>query len=247
MNSSLRQFVRLVLSESAVQLGQASKSGLALSEFRTRGSLSFTLYDPRMMLEIITMSMDAGGEPDAFALDALRGSGELEYAIKGYIQVRIDHSFGPCYGAAEVAMSAANKGYGPMMYDIAMASVPNHTLISDRGYVSKHAANVWHFYMANRSDVEKLKLDDIHKPQTPPKHDDCQLSGMGELRSDDLNFAYRAKGGTIDVGNLKRTHDDVTTQANELISKMIGQKYEKFDALVRKIGLDLFDTKFENV
>jgi hypothetical protein len=62
----------------------------------------------------------------------------------------------------EITSAEATKGWGPLLYDVMMeylTSSRNATLTSDRGMVSGDAKNVWDFYLNNRSDVEKVRLD----------------------------------------------------------------------------------------
>jgi hypothetical protein len=62
----------------------------------------------------------------------------------------------------EVMSSAAAKGWGPMLYDVMMEYLTNRkkaSLTSDRGMVSTAAKNVWDFYLNNRSDVDKIRMD----------------------------------------------------------------------------------------
>jgi len=62
----------------------------------------------------------------------------------------------------EVMSSEAAKGWGPMLYDVMMEYLTNRkkaSLTSDRGMVSTAAKNVWDFYLNNRSDVEKIRMD----------------------------------------------------------------------------------------
>ena len=62
----------------------------------------------------------------------------------------------------EIMSSGAAKGWGPMLYDVMMEYLTNRkkaSLTSDRGMVSTAAKNVWDFYLNNRSDVEKIRMD----------------------------------------------------------------------------------------
>jgi len=133
---------------------------------------------------------------------------------------------GPCWGATEVKLAAAHQGYGPMLYDVAMAIAPNHTLISDRGSVSISAQRIWDFYLNQRSDVEKLKLDDKNNPQTPPTEDDCELHNVYRPS---LNYAYKGRGQQPTA--LEATHEKFM---KELIQ------------LAKKRGLDLTPESAEN-
>lgn len=98
----------------------------------------------------------------------------------------------PCWGAIvirkrkissklsvwEVVSSAAEPGYGPMLYDIAMeyATQNGDGLISDRTSVSsgkKGAVNVWDYYYKNRvgKDVEAHQMDDLSNSLTDTEDD----------------------------------------------------------------------------
>lgn len=58
----------------------------------------------------------------------------------------------------EVVNSAAQKGYGPLLYDLTMEYVVNELgdlgLTCDTTSVSGEAQRVWNYYLNNRPDVE---------------------------------------------------------------------------------------------
>jgi hypothetical protein len=59
--------------------------------------------------------------------------------------------------------SVADKGYGPMMYDIALSYAGKAGVIPDRNSVSPAARNIWKFYITNRKQeirVYPLASDD---------------------------------------------------------------------------------------
>lgn len=90
------------------------------------------------------------------------------------------------FGASTVTSSAAQRGYGPLLYDIAMALEGG--LISDRFSVSPAAKKVWTAYKRDRGDIDSLPLDDIKDPKTPTTIDDDRLHPGG--RRNALNYAY---------------------------------------------------------
>jgi hypothetical protein len=59
-----------------------------------------------------------------------------------------------------VESSCVDKGYGPLLYDIAMETVTKHgcMLVSDRKIVSDDAFKVWKYYYENRPDIRKQEL-----------------------------------------------------------------------------------------
>lgn len=72
------------------------------------------------------------------------------------------------WGVPSVACSAAESGYGPLMYDIVMELEGG--LTSDRNSVKPAAKNVWKYYHDNRPDVKEKEFDDLENPKTPQKN-----------------------------------------------------------------------------
>lgn len=58
----------------------------------------------------------------------------------------------------QISTSAAESGWGPLMYDIALGASYPGWVVSDRGSVSRHALRVWSHYLTKRPDVEKKLL-----------------------------------------------------------------------------------------
>lgn len=116
-----------------------------------------------------------------FYLETMRGqivgAIEIEYLpvadTNKYVTKTDD--YGHCYGGYQVTWSEAEKGYGPLMYDIAMehATQIGNGLTCDRAVVSTDAYKVWQYYLKNRSDIKKLQLDDPENTLTPTKRDNC--------------------------------------------------------------------------
>lgn len=135
-------------------------------------------------------------------------TGELKEA--GYI--RVDKTKlatkifgGPCGGAYEVTWTKAEKGLGPLLYDISMEILSLHgaSLTSDRDEVSPDARRVWDYYDTRRSDVEKIQLDNEEGDLTPEDpSDDCSQWMSSLLTNDEggkwfdksISRAFRARG-----------------------------------------------------
>jgi len=87
-------------------------------------------------------------------------------------------------------VTATTKGWGPLLYDVAMeyATMKGGGLVADRVSVTDAARNMWDFYMKNRGDVEHKQLDiddegserfDLAQLTPDDKSDDCdQTSAM---------------------------------------------------------------------
>jgi hypothetical protein len=98
----------------------------------------------------------------------------------------------PCDGAFMVAYSEATKGWGPLLYDVAMeyATLMGGGLVSDRTTVSDEAYAVWSHYLKSRSDVIKNQTDNEEGELTPDnRQDDClQNSTFDHADKSDSNW-----------------------------------------------------------
>lgn len=128
---------------------------------------------------------------------------------------------GPCLNACLVEeTSETTKGFGPMLYEIAieLASAHFEGLTADRVVVSQDALNVWKKY-SKRSDVDHKQLDTyvggvfgdekgFDKPQLTPEDptDDCYMSSAhseGNWTKSPLSKVYR-KDSQDFIKKLKR-------------------------------------------
>ena len=82
----------------------------------------------------------------------------------------------PCMYALMIAHADATKGWGPLLYDVAIeySTIVAGGLVSDRTIVSDEAYAVWDYYLKNRTDVTRSQLDNEEGELTPKvKKDDC--------------------------------------------------------------------------
>tara|TARA_R110001592_G_scaffold213688_1_gene466501 strand:+ start:106 stop:702 length:597 start_codon:yes stop_codon:yes gene_type:complete len=108
---------------------------------------------------------------------------------------------GPCSDAWKVMYASAERGWGPLLYEVAIewASQNGGGLTSDRRTVSKFAAAVWDKY-SQRGDVSKKQLDalepELDKLTPDNPDDDCvqksavKSSGEENWMNDPLSKAY---------------------------------------------------------
>lgn len=201
----LRETIRGLIIEAATKPDVAASQGLALYIVGSGQTTRFVLYDPKYYTaklaedDVSLVTDDSGG-------------------IVAYFQL-IGGPADSCAGAAEVAVSSAKKGYGPMMYDICMvhSKVP---IMPDRTSVSGAASNVWKYY-ETRSDVEKIQLSD----------NDCKTS-----ENPSLNFAYRPKF-QLNYSQLQNNH---TTFVQSLepdvgkyfVSQLVSMGVQFFDRMM---------------
>ena len=139
---------------------------------------------------------------------------ELEGSIQGSVEVYDPGSdTGPCLNAFVVGRAFVARGWGPMLYDVAMEAAGKRGLTPDRKLVSSDAERVWRYYMTNRSDVSTKQLDwspGASKHLTPNPKDDCLQTSMrshdpedADLLASPLSKVYYARG-TPTISTLQR-------------------------------------------
>lgn len=119
--------------------------------------------------------------------------------VYGFIYVaKTDTSTGECEGAWQVQYVRAHKGWGPLLYEIALeiASQEANGLMPDRVAVSDDAHKVWKYYYSRRPEVDKNQLDDLQNTLTPVNTDNC-LQRMSKAKDEfpkgPLSFRYYKK------------------------------------------------------
>lgn len=173
------------LLEAAIASEQAASQELALYRKHRGNYITYVLYDP----SAFEYEFEAGESK----------TGDVTRVIFGFLEVR-PHE-GECWDAGEIAASAAQKGYGPLMYELAMSDF--HILTSDRSSTSASARKVWNVY-DQRSDVKKLAFDNEDNPKTPPTEDDCKIVRGSNVAF--LNQAYSGEGDSGAKAQLIQNH-----------------------------------------
>ena len=219
----IRRIVRHIL-EAAVASNQAASQGLALYRKGTGVSVVYVLYNPAKLMEELPKWQDAGGD--------------IASVIYGYLDVR-PHK-GDCWNAAEIKFSAAQKGYGPLMYELAMSDFENG-LFPDRLSTSGAARNVWKKY-AQRTDVGKKPFDDAKNPKTPPKGDDCKLIPDFDGEEAYLNQAYVGRGDASGKNQMMQLHKDSV----ETIASKLGLPSQEVVQAIYSMGDEYFGSRYRD-
>ena len=112
-------------------------------------------------------------------------------------------------GLCRVTTSAARHGWGPLLYDIAMAHTTDRglALCSDRITVSSGAYRVWEYYLGRRTDVEALECP-RNARHTRDKTDPV-LNHAFKLRIQPEAFAEMVDLGEELLKRLGKTKGDV--------------------------------------
>ena len=164
-------------------------------------------------------------------LDNSKGGAAHPVGILNMHKAKSDE--GNCLNAWVISYSLADKGYGPLLYDVAieMASKDSKSfgLTPDRTNLSADAFKVWEKYLTIRPDVEKVQLDDLENSLTPDAEDNCDpdsatnhapFPSLLSLFSDkdeeeyNKNFAKYLKGSAV----MKVYSKKSTPTYNKLVS-----------------------------
>jgi hypothetical protein len=111
--------------------------------------------------------------------------------VSGFVAIAKNDEFGGCLGAWVIDFTTAEKGWGPLLYDVAIewATMRGKGLMPDRVGVSDKAYAVWDFYLKNRSDVEKTQLDSMNNDLTPDEKDNC-MQTSSNVHSKNKNIPW---------------------------------------------------------
>lgn len=124
-------------------------------------------FEPEDLPEDIAVVLEADEDGASIYL-AKQGSGGWEPLHSGkiygevYITPPTDTGGFSCGGAWVVYHSMTAKGWGPMLYDVAIeyATQVAGGLTSGRDDVSSEAERLWKYYFENRPDVQAHQLQD---------------------------------------------------------------------------------------
>lgn len=110
-----------------------------------------------------------------------------------------------CNDAWVIKKTEATKGWGPLLYDLAMeyATEKGAGLAPDRFVVSPDALRVWEFYLSNRkADIKSHQLDDLNNTLTNPETDNCEQSSAKKHAGDKWSGSPLSKRYTKDKPDM---------------------------------------------
>jgi hypothetical protein len=182
----------LLLGEAAKTEQELSSGGYGLYIQRTGPKVSFVLYSTNLVRDIQT-------------------------AIVGYNEIH----FSPDCGNWKEKYIGALRGYGPLLYDIAMSYISPDSLRADTTYVSLQAQNVWNYMFNNRRDDFNI---------TEIKDKACKstvLQGGSKLSA--VKYAYAIKN-PVDFSNLVNNHEKLVSRfsSRERFEKRLFDEGVKF-------------------
>lgn len=178
-------------------------------------SISYCLYDYLHMIEILNDQEDQIGYMNRQRImmsNFINNVGATD-AIKGYIQVETNIGYG------SVMSSAGVKGFGPLMYEIAMSKVDK--LRSDDS-VSQSARRIWQVFYT-RPDIDKEIID------------------ADEDETDPLNYFY--SGASVNT----RVLQNVDAEFVEHLTDKIGMSHGLVDKFFKIACVEFFYKLFNKL
>ena len=171
-----------LLDEAAKEVGSLDSEHLALAILPNGAYRRFILYNPYSLVRHLKLTTSSEANSKS--------------VVVGYVLLK---NMVSC-DAWSVQLSAAEKGYGPAMYDIAMSNIAPEGMVSDRSVVSDAASRVWRYMFTTRAH------DFIIRPVEDDKT--CASPNQGDPA---LDHSYAIKN-PVNVTSLVKRHLD-TVQA----------------------------------
>lgn len=214
---SLRLFIEQVINqeidEMAVAPEQATQANLALFVEKRGSDTDIILY-----------------KPDVFE-EACRLKSKGMHAMMIYRQAQpvvgaIFIEFKSKCNAWESTATAAEKGYGPLMYDIALSYTGPTGVMSDRSSVSQAARKVWQYYFTKRrNDIE---VEPLEEPV-------CQFKGSDS--EEFLNYKFKLKN-PVNITQLEQNHAQVIKKLEARFQEVNVQDF------LSEMGSKFFSVKY---
>ena len=150
-----------------------------------------------------------------------------------------------CNGAWEVERSAADRGFGPTLYDMVMSIAPGG-LVSDRYSVSNAALNYWEISANKRNDISKKFLDTPGNRYTIDPTDNCFLNDDNGAEDPEELIKFASRQLAIEFINLHHheLHYAVINKAPmDVITKMGNVGGDGYVELLVSAGDDIIQNE----
>ena len=224
MQNIFENFKKYLLKE------EINKENLCLyvkeESIRAGSSTHFILYNP-----------SASDDPSDFLnSDSLIDKG----IVLSMVQTRnISDMDGPCYGAREVGASVSSdagrgQGLGFLNYKIAIVW-EDSPITGDRTGTRPLAQKVY-----DKLPAKSKEFDDLDKPKTPPKEDDCTLGYKTVNKAYWIDDSVRAEIKTL-TEKLLRNNDNFMYECRE----KTGYEQSYIKSKLYHASLELFSQQYE--
>jgi hypothetical protein len=209
MNSELKRFIvetlRDELQELAVDPTRANANELALASFKDGDAQQFVLYNPKMVRTTYRMEK---GYPIVIGFRS---------AVVGTIRIKQNCN------SWMVSSVAAEKGYGPLMYDIAFSFAGNSGMLPDRSLVSPHARKIWKYIFDKRRNEFQIK----------PVPTSCKFADKNKLGKEPyLDFIYVLNTPVQGLESLQQRNkaflEELSSEMNYDVKKLLAMMASDF-------------------
>jgi len=254
--SLLKALITEAVDEAAISSSEAvsQRLGLVVEGSNREGAkqIAAVLFDPQKIIQDLAgLPKGPTGRQNVYKWEhdwADWGLEKLAQGVMGVIFIsRPEADFECDKDILNIDAVAAQPGYGPLMYDIAMSLAHPRFLAPARTSVSKSALGVWTYYLNNRPDVDKVFISKVTEGDCPvPRTSSPSTKRIGVLKRqlsdreslvDRLTKALKpgnsppSRGGR--KGNRPKHWDDPRWQ------KKATQDIEKYTLQVEKIKAEL--------
>jgi hypothetical protein len=184
---------RMVLSELAALREEAvspkQASHLALYVQRDANDMRCILYDTEILKTLYQAHTKFYNTPDMETIRSTQLHESIPNPVFGMIRVEMSDE----YDAWVVQNSAAEKGYGPLMYDIAFSFAGEKGMTPDRHSIRPAAKNVWKHLFLKRSgefDITPLKYSNKNDSFRYSKRSEVEQHSYGNDEERYLDSKY---------------------------------------------------------
>lgn len=143
---------------------------------------------------------------------------DFQRSVVGVVDIALPStvSTGKCLGASVVQFSAADEGYGPMLYDIAMSMAPNGKIMSDRSSVTNLAAQ----YYKNLSDRHDITAEPLVRKtrENADEPNACKTWREKFPEREFLDYAY-SRSSDFDATSLLNNHEDTLQAIKDMFAE----------------------------
>lgn len=143
---------------------------------------------------------------------------DFQRSVVGVVDIALPStvSTGKCLGASVVQFSAADEGYGPMLYDIAMSMAPNGKIMSDRSSVTNLAAQ----YYKNLSDRPDITAEPLVRKtrENADEPNACKTWREKFPEREFLDYAY-SRSSDFDATSLLNNHEDTLQAIKDMFAE----------------------------
>ena len=179
-----------MVDEAAKTMKDLNGGGLALFKKHIGNTIEFYLYDPSKVQEMMTSFTKYN------AIDVM----------VGYLDMKEK----PNCDAWIISSAAALRGFGPIMYTIALSEVSPDYLASDRNLTSDDARRVWDYFYTHRANEFNIK----------PNGNDCEHTDATQGEDPALFHAFSLKR-PVKFSQLEQRHLEMWNKLGDDLQKKL--------------------------